>query len=104
MLFRSQKAYDSILTLQMAFFPEFSLDELKTRVVLIVIYNDAGIVEKEQDSVSFDKFKSKLSSLSKSQNHILFDLEIFQGILYKEVLTLEKQEYIKIMHDVIFSI
>ncbi len=99
-----QKAYDSILTLQMAFFPEFSLDELKTRVVLIVIYNDAGIVEKEQDSVSFDKFKSKLSSLSKSQNHILFDLEIFQGILYKEVLTLEKQEYIKIMHDVIFSI
>lgn len=98
-----QKAYDSIMTLQMAFFPKFSLDELKTRVVLLVIYNDAGIVEKEQDSVSFDKFKRKLSDLSKSQNKILFDLEIFQGILYKNVLTLEKQEYIKTMHDAIFS-
>ena len=91
------------MTLQMAFFPELSLDELKMRVVLIVIYNDAGIVEKEQDSVSFDAFKRKLSGLSKSQNKILFGLEIFQGVLYKDVLTLEKQEYVKIMHDVIFT-
>ena len=98
-----QKAYDSIMTLQMAFFPKLSLDELKMRVVLIIIYNDAGIVEKEQDSVSFDAFKRKLSDLSKSRNKILFDLEIFQGIFYKEVLTLEKQEYVKTMHDVIFD-
>ena len=77
-----QKAYDSIMTLQMAFFPKLSLDEL---------------------SVSFDAFKRKLSDLSKSRNKILFDLEIFQGIFYKEVLTLEKQEYVKTMHDVIFD-
>ena len=98
-----QKAYDSIMTLQMAFFPKLSLNELKMRVVLIVIYNDAGIIEKEQDSVSFDAFKRKMSDLSKSQNKILFGLEIFQGILYKDILTLEKQEYIKTMHNVIFS-
>lgn len=55
-----QKAYDSIMTLQMAFFPEFSLEELKMRVVLIVVYNDAEIVEKEQDSVSFDALKRNL--------------------------------------------
>lgn len=98
-----QKAYDSIMTLQMAFFPKLSLDELKKRVVLIVIYNDAGIVEKEQDSVSFDAFKSKLSGLSKSQNKILFGLEIFRGILYKDVMTLEKQEYVEGMHNLIFG-
>ena len=90
------------MTLQMAFFPKLSLDELKMRVVLIIIYNDTGIVEKEQDSVSFDAFKRKLSDLSK-RNKILFDLEIFQEIFYKEVLTLEKQEYVKTMHDVIFD-
>ncbi len=98
-----QKAYDSIMTLQMAFFPEFSLEELKMRVVLIVVYNDAEIVEKEQDSVSFDAFKKKLADLSKSQNKILFGLEIFQKVLYKAVFTLEKQEYVKTMHNVIFS-
>ena len=98
-----RKAYDSIMTLQMAFFPELSLDELKMRVVLIVIYNNDGIVEKEQDSISFDAFKSKLSSLSKSQNEILFGLEIFRGILYKDVLTLEKQEYEETIHNEIFS-
>ena len=98
-----QKAYDSIMTLQMAFFPKLSLNELKMRVVLIVIYNDAGIIEKEQDSVSFDAFKRKMSDLSKSQNKILFGLEIFQGILYKDILTLEKQEYVKTINDVIFS-
>lgn len=98
-----EKAYDSIMTLQMAFFSNLSLDELKKRVVLIVIYNDAGIVEKEQDSASFEAFKSKMSDLSKSQNKILFGLDIFRGILYKDVLTLEKQEYIKTMHNVIFS-
>lgn len=46
----------------------------------------------------------KLSSLSKSQNKILFGLEIFRGILYKDILTLEKQEYVKTTHNVIFSI
>lgn len=98
-----QKAYDSIMTLQMAFFPELSLDELKMRVMLIVIYNDDGIVEKEQESVSFDAFKRKLCSLSKSQNKILFGLEIFRGILYKDIWTLEKQEYIETMHNMIFG-
>ena len=99
-----QKAYDSIMTLQMVFFPNLSLNELKTRVVLIIIYNDDdGIVEKEQDSISFDALKRKMCDLSKCQNKILFDLEIFRGILYKDVLTLEKQEYIKTMHNVIFS-
>lgn len=92
------------MTLQMVFFPNLSLNELKTRVVLIIIYNDDdGIVEKEQDSISFDALKRKMCDLSKCQNKILFDLEIFRGILYKDVLTLEKQEYIKTMHNVIFS-
>lgn len=98
-----QKAYDSIMALQMAFFPKFSLDELKKRVVLVVIYNDAGIVEKEQNSVSFEALKSKLFDLSKSENKILFGLEIFKGILYKDILTLEKQEYVKTIHDGIFG-
>lgn len=98
-----EKAYDSIMTLQMAFFQNFSLDDLKERVVLIIIYNDAGVVEKEQDSVSFDAFKGKLSGLSNSRNNILFDLGIFCGKLYKNVLTIEKQEYEKTIHNVIFN-
>ncbi len=48
-------------------------------------------------------FKRKLFSLSKSQNKILFGLEIFRGILYMDVLTLEKQEYVKTIHNEIFS-
>lgn len=98
-----QKAYDSIMTLQLGFFPRFSLNDLKEKVVLIVVYNDDGIVEKEQDSVSFDALKNKLNSFSKSGKNILFNLEIFKGILYKDIFTLEKQEYSKTMHQQIFD-
>ena len=98
-----QKAYDSIMTLQLAFFPDLSINDLKERVVLIVVYNDNGIIEKEQESVSFDALKSKLSSYANGGSKVLFNLDIFQGVLYKEVLTLEKQEYSKAMHNVIFD-
>lgn len=98
-----QKAYDSIMTLQMAFFPEYSLEDLKAKVVLIVIYNDDGIVEKEQHSIFFNEIKNKLSSFSKSQKRVLFDMDIFRGILYKDVLTIEKQEYLSKVHNAIFN-
>lgn len=98
-----QKAYDSIMTLQLAFFPEYSLNDLKKKVVLVVVYNDNGIVEKEQDSASFDALKDKLNSFTKGGKSILFNLEVFQGVLYKEVFTLEKQEYSKVMHQKIFD-
>lgn len=98
-----QKAYDSIMTLQLAFFPELSLNDLKTRVVLLVVYNDDGIAEKEQDSKSFDALKNKLSSLAKGGSKVLFNLDIYKGVLYKDILTLERQEYSKTMHKVIFG-
>ncbi len=100
--FFCQKAFDSPLTLAFAFYPGLSLKELSERVYLIVVYNDDGVVEKEQESIHFEKFKNKMESLSMQEHRILFGLEIYRGILYKEIFTVEKEDFMKQIYKEIF--
>lgn len=97
-----EKAYDSIMTLQMAFFPNYSLNDMKEKVSLVFVYNNDGIVEKEEYSECFDKFKNKLSELSGEKDNILFNLEIYKGILYKDVFTVEKVDFMNKIYPMIF--
>lgn len=97
------KAYDSIMTLQMAFFPQYSIEQLKDRTVMVVVYNDDGVIEKEQESKAFDKMKKKLAEWSGNEKSILFGLEIYKELLYRNIITVEKKEYIDRVHPYIFG-
>ena len=98
MLFRS----DSIWTLEFSFFPHLPLSELKKRVRLIVVYNDDEIVEKEQESENFTLLKNKLKHFSGTQQAILFGLEIYENVLYKEIITVEKDFFMHQIYEKIF--
>lgn len=97
------KAYDSIMTLQMAFFPEYSLDEIKEKVNLVVVYNNEGVVEKEQASRAFDSIKEKMRAYAGNHEEILFDLEIYKNVLYKNIFTVEKGKFISEIYNMIFG-
>ena len=99
-LFR--KAFDSISNLAFAFFSTLSLEELKERVYLIIVYNDDALIEKEQESVSFNSLKNKLKHLSKSKPTVLFGLEIYENVLYKKVITVEKDIFMQKTYKEIF--
>ena len=98
-----EKAYDSIFTLQLAFFPNWSLEELKKRVSLIFVYNDDGVIEKEQESAAFDALKDKMYALSGGGRNVLFGLDIFRDVIYKQVLTVEKNVFMSEIHQCIFG-
>ncbi len=100
--FFSQKALDSPLTLAFAFYPDLSLKELSKRLYLIVVYNDDGIVEKEQESIHFKAFKDMIGSFTTQKHRILFGLEIYKGILYKDVFTLERKDFMQQIYKEIF--
>ena len=97
------KAYDSVWTLQTSIFPHLSLNELRERLTMFVIYNDDGVVEREQESPAFDALKAKMAGLADGSDEILFRLEIFKGFLYKNIFTVEKDTYMKEYHRQIFS-
>lgn len=44
-----------------------------------------------------------MKQLAENQEPILFDLDIFKGFLYKDILTVEKDIYTKKYHRQIFS-
>lgn len=97
------KAYDSIMTLQIAFFSEYSLNDIKEKVNLVVVYNDEGIVQKEQSSTAFDSFKEKMYSFAGNNEEILFGLDIYKNVLYKDILTIEKQKFVNETFNMIFG-
>lgn len=98
-----QKAFDSILSLAFSFFPRLSLDELKERVSLIVVYNNDAVSEKEQKSEHFQLFKNKLEQFSRPERTVLFGLKIYEDVLYKEVITVEKDIFMQEIYDSIFK-
>ncbi len=97
-----QKAFDSLMTLAFAFYPGLSLKELSKRVYLIVVYNDDGIVEKEQKSVHFQAIKDKINSFTTQEHRVLFGLEIYREVLYKEIFTVEKDYFMQQIYKKIF--
>lgn len=97
-----EKAFDSLITLQVAFFPHYSIDELRKKVDLVFVYNDEGVVEKELASPYFDKIKMKFNELSKCPSNILFGLDKYKDIFYRNILTVDKKEFMLQTYNLIF--
>ncbi|MCI9532129.1 MAG: hypothetical protein HFH38_10375 [Lachnospiraceae bacterium] len=97
-----QKAYDSALTLAFAFFPNLSLEEIKEKLYLIVVYNDGSVIEQEEKSESFQAIKDEIRRLSGRKESILFGLGVYEGILYKKVLTVNKEVFMEEVYKEIF--
>lgn len=93
------KAYDSMYTAYFFLKERYSIDELKKKAVLFVVYNDDAISDenKENQSKSFSKFKTKMGEMAKidTETRILFGLEKFKGFLYREIHTIGKQEFLE---------
>ncbi len=98
-----EKAFDSIMTLQVAFFPNFSIEDLRKKVNLIFVYNNEGVAEKELESPYFDKIKSKFAQISNYNSTILFGLDKYKGIFYKNIMTVEKQIFLSKTYDLVFK-
>lgn len=98
-----EKAYDSIMTLMFAFFPEYSLNDIKNKVTLVVVYNNEIGAESIPKSEAIDKMKRKLQGFSDGNRNILFELEIYKDVLYKDIYTVDKSEFIAGTHEMIFA-
>ncbi|MCI9082874.1 MAG: hypothetical protein HFI70_11405 [Lachnospiraceae bacterium] len=101
--FFKQKAYASVWTLMAAFYQDLSLEELKERLYLVVVFNDEEIIEKEQESQYFQAFKKKVGQLAGEKESILFGMDIYKGTFYKDVYTVEKNVFLKQMYQDIFE-
>ncbi len=98
-----QKAYDSVWTLAFAFYPELSLTELCQRLFLIVVYNEEGAEQKEEESEYFQAIKKKVGGWAGNRARILFGLEIYKDVLYKEILTVDKDEFMEKKYSELFD-
>lgn len=89
-----QKAYDSVMTLLCAVDPALSLEEVRKKVTFVVIYNNAETnAEHIAESKAIDQMKEKMYELSNRKRVILFGLEIYKDVFYKDVYTLDKTEF-----------
>lgn len=98
-----QKAFDSVFSLEFAFYQHLPLEELKEKLYLVVVYNDEGVVEKEAESPNFQSFKQAVGRLAGDNERILFGLDIYKGVLYKDIFTVEKDVFMEQFHDDIFD-
>lgn len=101
--FFKQKAYDSVWTLLFAFYQDLSFEELKERLYLVVVFNDEEMMEKEQESRHFQAFKEQVGHLAEDKKRILFDLDIYKGVFYKEIYTIEKNIFLEQFCNDIFA-
>ena len=64
---------------------------------MIVVYNDEAISQKENESEALEKTKEKLRTYAQIDKNaeILFNLERYKGTLYKDVITINKDEFMK---------
>lgn len=92
-----QKAFDSIYIGQFFLEGKYSLEQMKGRAVLYIVYDDDAVPLRQRENASkrFDDFKKKIGSLAKieEKSNILFDLDIYKGVLYKEIRTIEKKDF-----------
>ena len=98
-----EKAYDSIMTLLFAFFPEFSLEDVKSKVSLVFVYNNEADSENIPRSDAIESMKNKMKQLSSESDNILFGLEIYKGVLYKNIYTKDKTEFMQNLYGEIFE-
>lgn len=91
------KAFDSLYTVQFFLNGKYSIEYLKNHSILIVVYNDEAISQKENKSEALEKTKEKLRTYAQIEKNaeILFNLESYKGTLYKDVITINKDEFMK---------
>lgn len=95
-----KKAYDSIMTLMCAFCPEMSLEDMRKKVTFIFVYNnEAGHL---QPGHGIEQMKKKLRELAGYPDNILFGLEIYKDVFYKEVYTIDRAFFEQNMMKEIF--
>lgn len=89
------KAYDSIMTLMVAFDPSLTIEDIKKKVTFVFVYNNAAGKEKVSQSHAMEQMKNKLFELSNEPETILFGLEIYENVFYKEIYTIDRTDLIK---------
>lgn len=89
------KAYDSIMTLMVAFDPSLSLEDIKKKVTFVFVYNNAAGKEQVSQSNAMEQMKNKLFELSNKPRTILFGLEIYENVFYKEIYTIDRTDLIE---------
>ena len=102
------KAYDSILPIQLLFCNDLSLTELCQKLTYIVVYNNNAHLKRnctEAPSASFEAFGKKMAELAKTdkKNKIFFGLEIYKGVLFKNIYTIDKEDFIQNYEPNIFN-
>ena len=97
------KAYDSIMTLQCAYDSSLSINDIKHKVTFIFVYNNAAGRPELTHSQSMKQMKNKMYKWAKEPRVILYDLEIYKGVFYKDIYTVDKSEFIDDIWDEIFG-
>ena len=89
------KAHDSLLTLQVALFPELSLQECAERTSYFLIYNDKAVQTPEKPSESFRELKRKLKGFAEQTDTypVLGNMEVYQNTFYKKVYTIDVLDF-----------
>lgn len=92
------KAFDSIYIAQLYFFSDKTLRELCDCSYFIAVYNDDCIPEekRENESVSFVKIKDKINQWTNVSEEfkVLWGMEKYRGVFYKEVYTIDKNTFV----------
>ncbi|MDE6887070.1 MAG: hypothetical protein K2P45_00245 [Eubacterium sp.] len=70
---------------------------------LIVVYNEEGVEQKEEESEYLQAIKKKVGGWAGNRTRILFGLEIYKGVLYKEILTVDKNEFMEKKYSELFD-
>lgn len=99
------KMHDSIITWNMCFAADITLNELINKSTFFVIYNDQqSNIQRENESISFNKIKEKQKELAKiSDRVLLWDTKRYLHTFYKEIYTIDVREFEEKFAPKIFS-
>ena len=103
-----EKAYDSMIPLQLVFCPNISLEELAQRTVYIVVYHDNAPVRdgyRFHQSNSFEKTREWTKRLANVEEEpgVLWGLECFVNVFFKRVYTVEKEYFQRVVKQKVFA-
>lgn len=102
------KAYDSILPIQLLFGDGLNIGELCKKLTYIVVYNNNVHLSRkctENPSASFEAFGAEMAKLAKVDKNIeiYFGLEIYKDVFFKNIYTIDKEDFIQNYEPDIFG-
>lgn len=103
-----QKAYDSLYLLLLTFAKEKTVEEAARNTTLIIVYNDHLEEDRKAGSHharsrSFEKMADAVGNLAGKREHIKFGLAYLKGQLYREIYTLDTEDFSRIFVDGVFQ-